>query len=265
MTTRAIPILALLPLLVASSAAAEGSGRLEYEMRRVQVEAAGEPVQAQAPDLFADRVGRIRHGAFSLLLPGWSQYRSGHRSRAIAFASAEAIIWGTWIFSEAQGGYRADRYEEFAQRFAGVGGAGHADEYWRAVGLYRSSEDYNVAVRRENRLLIEEQIRNGQTVTVGLEDGTVVGADAWEWSSDRRKQEYGRLRADSLSAYDRADLVLLFALVNRVVAFADAVRSGPPSEGDADLSLLRAGSLELGVDVSPPTGRGAALVLGGRF
>ena len=200
------------------------------------------------------------------MLPGWSQYRAGHRTRAILFASAEVAIWGTWIFSEAQGNYRKDRYRDFAENFAGVGSRVHGDDYWRAVGLYRSSEDYNEIIRRDNRVAREEQEAAGGPVTIGLDDGTVGGSDAWFWTSERRFDEYGRLRSDSLSAFDRADLVIVFAIVNRVIAFADAVRSGPRVDDEDGLSLLEAKGLRLAVDVEGSVRRpSASLSVGRRF
>ena len=275
--TRALLVPAGLGLLLsagpATAQSADGDvwtrGRLESEMRSLQNE---ERALAQRDESSVDRgfdrekLRRIGHGAFSLVLPGWSQYRSGHNGRALAFVSAEAIIWGTWLFSELQGDHRTDQYRDFAGRFADIGDTGtDDDDYWRAVGRYADVEEYNNRVRRDNRAAALEQELNGEPVTVGLNDGTISPEDGWVWSSERRQLEYRDLRADAQSAYDRAEFVLLFALVNRVIAFADAVRSGP-GEPEARGTLLRAGGLELGVDVDPrPLDPSASLRLGGRF
>lgn len=219
--------------------------------------------------LLKDRLRRVGHGFWSLLIPGWSQYRSGHNTRAIAFASAEAVIWGSYAFSWFQGDYREDQYRDFAQTFAGIENTGRDDDdYWRAVGAYQYSEAYNDAIRRENRAARDEQELNGETPTIGIDDGVVGGDAAWTWTSERRRREYVQRRSDAISAYDRAEFILLFAVLNRVVAVADAIRSGAPSDGDdADsASLIEAGGFSVGVDFQPdPIDPGATLRLGRSF
>lgn len=242
---------------------------LESELRMVQSERgqlAQQDAQVQSGVFDREKLTRARHGLFSLVLPGWSQYRAGHDGRAIAFASTEAVIWSTWIFSRFQGSYREDRYEEFATQFAGIRDPGSKnDDYWRAVGRYGDVEEYNNRVRRDNRAAALEQEFNGEPVTIGLNDGTISSEEGWNWSSQARQSEFRLKRADSQSAYDRAGFVLLFALVNRVVAFADAVRSGPRQSEESG-SLLRVGGVELGLDVRPERGGPhAALRLGARF
>jgi hypothetical protein len=217
------------------------------------------------PSLLQDRLQRIGHGAWSLLIPGWSQYRAGHTTRAIAFASVEAVVWGTWIFSEFQGRYREDQYEEFAGIFAGVDSGRDDDDYWRSVGVYVDSEQYNEQIRRENRAAAEEQELNGEPVTVGLNDGTIPESDSWEWTSERRRREYLQRRSDAISAYDRADFVLLFALLNRVVAFADAVRSAPVGAPEPQ-GLIETRGFSVDVDFDPgPADPSATLRLGRSF
>lgn len=268
-TTISLLLLAALSLASVADATAQ-SGRLEYELRQAapQALAQAKPAAVKPSMGFnSAMLGRVQHGVYSLVIPGWSQYRAGHRGRAIGFAAAEALIWGSWIFSHSQGNYREDRYQEFAQDFADVRSTDHDDEYWRAVALYRNSDEYNDSIRRENRVLIEEQVANGETVTIGLSDGTLSEAEGWAWVSEGRYDEYGNLRGDALSAFDRADLILLFAIVNRVVAFADAVRSGPAGADDEPgLSLYEVKGVRLSLDVDPdPRHAAGALLLGTRF
>lgn len=225
-------------------------------------------LRQEGPSVMQDRLARIGHGFWSALIPGWSQYRSGHDRRAIAFASAEVVIWSTWIFSEFQGRYREDQYREFAQVYAGVPNVDRDDEdYWRAVGANVDAEQYNEAQRIENRAARDEQELNGEPVTIGLDDGTFGEDAAWEWTSERRQIEYVERRSDAIAAFDRADFVLLFAVLNRVVAVADAVRSGPPGPGDdGSTSLIEAGGFRVGVDFDPrPDDPSATLRLGRSF
>ena len=267
---RLLPLLVVLVVLPAR-AESGASARLDAVSREVveaQVSGDATVLSQQSPSIMQDRLRRIGHGFWSALIPGWSQYRSGHKGRAIAFASAEVAIWGTWLFSEYQGRYREDQYREFAQVYAGVSNVDRDDDdYWRAVGANVDAEQFNEAQRIENRAARDEQELNGEPVTVGLDDGTYGEAESWEWSSERRQIEYVERRSDAIAAFDRADFVLLFAVLNRVVAVADAVRSGPPSPGDdASSALIEAGGFAVGLDFDPrPDDPSATLRLGRSF
>ena len=246
--------------LLAGGSAHAGSIDDDARVARVRFEslsrAAASNVQTAdagvGPSLLEDRLRRVGHGAWSLLLPGLSQYRSGHNGRAVAFFSVEALVWGSYAFSQFQGYYREDQYREFAGLYAGVEDTDRDDDdYWRSVGIYVDTSEYNEEQRRVNRAEREQQIADGGPVTVDLDDGLISEADGWEWSSERRRQEYRSRRADALSSFDRANISLLFAVLNRIVAFADAVRSGPPSDDPEDTALVRAGRFALDVDFDP--------------
>jgi hypothetical protein len=182
---------------------------------------------------------RVKHGAFSLVIPGWSQWRGGHNTRALAFVTAETLIWGSWIFSTVQANDRQDHYVDFAEQFAQVQSGDHSDEYWRSLASYRDSDAYNSDVRADIR--------------AGLQPESVLvpDADSWRWQSERRFREFQRLRSDALSAQDRADLIILFALVNRAVAFIDAVRSGPPTSDEQELASARDGGKRWNLQLHP--------------
>jgi hypothetical protein len=244
---------AALGLGLSSPSAQASTARLEHAMRSVQTVQLQQETATPPPpaSMSNDKLRRLGHASFSLLVPGWSQFRAGHNTRGAVFLGAEVVIWSTWAFSRAQGSYREDRYVEFAQQFAQVQSSDHDDDYWRAVASYRSSDEFNVDVRRDERADLDP------------ERGEVGPADAWSWQSERRFEEFKQLRADSISAYDRADFVLVFALVNRLVSFVDALRSGP-----ADANLIELGNtglnlkLDTGTDLLRPS---TSLSLGGSF
>lgn len=226
--------------------AMRGESPTLYASRRAQIDPDDDGL------LSGDKLDRIKHGAFSLLVPGWSQWRSGHDGRALLFATAEVAVWGTFLFSELQADYREDQYVDFAEQFARVDGGGHDDDYWRAVASHRSSRDFNDGVRAE--------IRAGLTP----EDALIGDEDSWQWQSEQRFREFQQLRADALSAQDRADFVLVFALVNRLVAFVDAVRSGPPTAEETELAGREPAGWSL--DFRPdPVDPSASLSWGGSF
>ena len=114
------------------STSIEARGRLDAALREsTQFEMAQTrrgPRITESGGFSGEKLDRVKHGAFSLLIPGWSQYRSGHNKRAMFFAGAEMTVWGAWIFSKLQADYRQDRYIEYAQQFAQVQSNDHDDE-----------------------------------------------------------------------------------------------------------------------------------------
>lgn len=259
-------LMTTLALLLAAGAAAAGTP-LEV-LQREAVEAGPEQGTVKpASSMFSNfGMGRVGHASWSLLIPGWSQFRAGHNGRGFLFASFEAAIWTVYGVSSVQGNQREDTYQDFARSFAGVSGGDRDDDYWSAVGKYKDSDEYNERVRRDNRAAAEEQALNGETVTVGIDDGVVGGADEWFWTSGTRLLEYRELRADAQTAYDRADAMLFFAIVNRLVAFIEAFRSAPDSSPSNGVELYEAAGFELSFEVDPnPLRPSGALTLGRGF
>lgn len=261
-------LITLLLMLVPTLAAASSATRLEV-LQREAVEAVTEQEGTVKPatSMFEDfGMGRVGHASWSLLVPGWSQYRAGNNGRALLFASVEATIWTIFGVSKSQGNQRENTYQDFARHFAGVSGSSSEDDYWSAVGRYKDSDEYNERVRRDNRAAAEEQELNGEPVTIGINDGTVSGADSWSWTAGTRLLEYRELRADAQTAYDRADAMLFFAVVNRLVSFLEALRSGDDQEPDGQVELYERAGFELSVEVDPnPLRPSGALTLGRSF
>jgi hypothetical protein len=258
-------LVALMLILVPSVASASGVTPIEVLQREAVEQATPEQGPKPASSMFSDfSVGRAGHASWSLLIPGWAQYRAGNNGRAFLFASAEVAIWSVFAASKWQQSSREDTYQEFARNFAGVSNSDYDDDYWSAVGRYVDSDDYNEIVRRENRAAAEEQAINGEQVTIGINDGTVSSSDGWGWTSAARRTEYRTIRADAQTAGDRADAMLFFAVINRVVAFIEAFRSGPGSDGDGDIELYRVGEFELSVELDPNPLRPSGAVQIGR-
>lgn len=157
-------------------------------------------------------VGRkLTAGFLSLLMPGAGQLYNGDRGKALIFAGAEAAVWTSYLVFHTQAEGLSEDYRDYAGLFAGTSGE-HGETYWRAVGRYMSSEDYNVYLRMVARA---EQVDP---------TGQIEADDAWFWRNDRYLSNYQTLRADANRAYDRRDFTVLFALINRAVSVYDAVR-----------------------------------------
>lgn len=244
--TRRILIPTLLALVLAAGAAAAATpaaSLLEVE-RAVLGDGASSLFRSQdigggdigGRTVPADRgprnLGRkLKAGALSLLLPGLGQLYNGDRGKALAFGGAEVAVWTTYGVLHTIASGAEEDYQDYAGIYAGIGGD-HTERYWRAVGRYLTSDDYNVALEMEARA-------EGREATSLIE-----AQDAWFWRSAERQNDYQLLRADATRAYDRRDFTVLFAIVNRAVAAYDAVRSA----GDGPHMLEVAG---LGVDLEP--------------
>jgi hypothetical protein len=168
---------------------------------------------------------KLKAAALSLLLPGAGQFYNGDRSKALVFAGAEAAVWTGYFVFDRQGQGLEEDYREYAGFFAGTDGE-HTERYWRSVGRYLDSDDYNTDVLRQARA-------EGETAT-----GLIGEEDAWFWSSERHRDNYKALRADATRAYDRRDFTILFAIVNRAVSVYDAVRGAGSSEHLAEVAGL---------------------------
>ncbi len=154
---------------------------------------------------------KIKAGLLSLLLPGAGQLYNGDRGKALLFAGAEAAVWTGYLVFHAQANGLSDDYREYASIFAGVDGD-HTEKYWRAVGRYMTSDEYNEYL---------ERVARAEQVEVS---GLIEGSDVWFWRSEAARENYQLLRADAVRAYDRRDFTVLFALINRAVSVYDAVR-----------------------------------------
>lgn len=244
--TRRIPILVAAALLAAASlaqAAVPAASLLEVEREVLGRDASslfdaqdigGSDIGGAAPsvDRGPRNLGRkLKAGALSLLLPGLGQLYNGDRGKALAFGGAELAVWTTYgvLHTIARGA--EDDYQEYADIYAGVSGD-HTERYWRAVGRYMTSEEYNEDLEMEAR------------AEGGAATNLIGPEDAWFWRSAERQNDFQLLRADATRAYDRRDFTVLFAIVNRAIAAYDAVRSA----GD-DSHMLRVG--KVGVDLEP--------------
>ena len=194
-------------------------------------------------------VGRkLKAGLLSLLLPGAGQLYNGDQGKALIFAGAETAVWTSYLVFHFQAEGLSGDYQDYADIFAGTSGE-HAETYWRAVGRYMTSDEYNED--------LERLARAEQVPATGL----IEGDDMWFWRSERFLENYQILRADANRAYDRRDFTVLFALINRAVSVYDAVRGAGGSEHMVEVAGL-------GFDIEPRRvigQRGTACVFSRQF
>lgn len=174
------------------------------------------PVQA------AEAPGRLEVLGLSLLLPGLGHRALGHSTRTQILMTVEGGLWTAFGGFRLQGGIRKDRYADMAEIFAGVPNAhGRADEYYRRIGSYRSSEEYNDEIRREARARCGDDL---QARADYFERHKVPDDEVWNWTSSAAWERYRHKRSASLLSYKRSRNMIGLALANRLLAAVDGLR-----------------------------------------
>lgn len=189
----------------------------------------GAPVakdEDQAEDGGPSNLGtKVKAAALSAVFPGAGQFYNGQKKKAYIMGGIEVAIWTTYFIFDAQGDNRLESSTEYADIYAGTSGS-HHDSYWQSVGRYMDSDAYYEAQLREARALGEPM------------PSPPTAAETWQWVNEDRKDEFGALRADANSAYDRRDFTILFAVVNRAVSVVDAVLGVGKADGKLDTEVL---------------------------
>jgi hypothetical protein len=160
---------------------------------------------------FTNMSDKLKAGFFSLILPGAGQYYNGHYNKAYIYAGVEVSVWTAYGIFHMQATNREEDSREYAMLFADVTGT-HVEDYWRAIGRYDNSDQYDVVLLREAR-------------ATGEDAELTEPYNQWQWRNSEYRLGYQRLRADASRAYVNRDFTLAFAVINRAVSVWDAVRS----------------------------------------
>ena len=177
---------------------------------------------AALPTQAAEPPGRLEVLGLSLLLPGLGHRALGHSTRAQILMTVEGGLWTAFGGFRLQGKIRKDRYADMAEIFAGVPNAhGRPDEYYRRLGSYRSSEEYNDEVRRDARARWGDDL---QARAEYFERHKVPADQVWNWTSSAAWERYRHKRGASLLSYRRSRNMIGLALANRLLAAVDTQR-----------------------------------------
>jgi len=193
--------------------------------------------------------------AKSLLIPGWGQLATGHRTQAAIFAGLEFGTWVAFGTFERQGGLRRDSYFLTAELFAGIDLAGKPDAYRRYVGQFQSSDVYNqYVILRQAAYFYPDSATRAQYISTY----SIPTRNAWSWTSFDEFLNYRAERRSSEQAFQRARYMLGFAIVNRLASSLAAARQAAALRKPAHASRLDAAPghpvASLGVDLAPGPG-----------
>ena len=182
----------------------------------------------------------------SLTIPGWGQATmGGHETSAKVFLLTEAGIWTSFAAFRVQEGMRQDTYLKTAQLFAGIDLDGKDEEFRRIVGVYPSSDDYNLyVVRRDAANLYYD---NPALYDQYIAEHELKGGDTWKWSGQASFDQYIEERKATRKAALRANAMLGLAIANRLVSALFAAR-----QAGAPTSAPRSWNLECGPHPEDP-------------
>jgi len=168
----------------------------------------------------------------SLLIPGWGQLATGHKTQAAVFFGLEVATWTTYATFQHQGALRRDSYFDTARLFAGIDLADVPDSYRKLVGQYRSSDVYNqYVVLREATYFYEDPTERAQYI----ESRSIPDANAWSWGDSYDEfLRYKAERRSSEQAFKNAQYTLGFAIINRVVSAVAAARQASQHKAESD-------------------------------
>jgi hypothetical protein len=164
----------------------------------------------------------------SLTVPGWGQATLGRRTAAGVFATVEVAIWVSFTSFRVQEQMRREAYRQTALLGAGIDLTGRDEEFRRIVGSFSSSDEYNLyVVSRDaaNIYLRDVYNPNMDGYRAYIEENSLRGADAWNWSTRAAFDRYGAQRKDAQRAAIRANSALGLAIANRIVSALHAARA----------------------------------------
>jgi len=191
----------------------------------------------------------------SLLVPGWGQLATGHKTQAAIFAGLEFGTWVTYGTFQRQGALRRSSYFDTARLFAGIDLSNKPDNYRSLVATYQSSDVYNqYVVMREAAYFFSDSAQAAQFI----QSHHIAPANGWSWDSFDAFLDYRAQRRSSEQAFQRARYAVGFAVVNRVVSGIAAAReaaSARKSERSSSLDGVPGRPrASLAVDVAPGPG-----------
>jgi hypothetical protein len=255
------------PIVTAAPAAAappSSSSRFALALDRLEAApapqlAANTPAGHAPIGLGADRARILLR---SLTVPGWGQATLGRRTSAKAFFLTEAGVWGSFVSFRVQEALRRRTYVTTARLYAGIDLNGRDEEFRRIVGVYPSSDDYNLfVVRRDaaNQFLGHQDPSQDDVAGYWqyIADHELKGKDTWAWDGPESFRKYIEQRKLTRRAALRANAMLGLAIANRLVSAVLAARhAGAPAP-----ATTHSWNLECGPHPSDPE----ALAVGMRF
>jgi hypothetical protein len=136
--------------------------------------------------------------------------------------AADAAAWGGFAGFRIQGHLRRKGYIDMAHIYAGVPSPdGRSDDYYRFLGEFASSDEYDEEIRREARARYGDDIAARDSYYASHK---VPADQVWQWKSSVEWSRYREKRTASHLSYKRGRYLLGLAVANRLLSAVDAMR-----------------------------------------
>lgn len=145
----------------------------------------------------------------SLILPGAGHVYGGAKGRGKVFMGAEAVVWGIALGFNRWSAWRKADAVDYATEHAGISPDGKDDQFMEYLEFYDNRDEFNRAGR------IIEPSRPFLPETQEY---------YWQWDSRDSRQIYRGIRNDADAASRNSTFMVYVAVLNRIVAAADAFR-----------------------------------------
>ncbi len=184
----------------------------------------------------------LKEMGMSLLVPGLGQWYTGNKKKAVLFGGAEATIWLGYF------GFRIHRdrlfedYRIYGMSHAGADASNNSGDYWEAVELFASYEDYIEYMRRVARNIYPDDLEAQRRY---LETHAVKGN--WEWKTKEEWFTFQDIIKSWRVADTRARLMLFTLVINRIASALDILlyyKTGSRDVGFAKNLRLRSVMVE---------------------
>jgi len=160
----------------------------------------------------------------SLVVPGLSQIQDGH-NYGYAMLSAEAGIISTLFYFNEEEKLKAQKYYEYAIKFAHIEPGKYDDQYYRNLSRYNSSGfeagGYNAKIREEAMQLYPNDPVQQQAY---IDEHCYPEEYSWNWDSLEHRRHYSQLRIQTRNLQDYGKLTMGVLIVNHLISGIDALR-----------------------------------------
>jgi hypothetical protein len=166
----------------------------------------------------SDELAKARASAFlkSLILPGWGQYTSGHKTAAAMFAMTELAFLGGMYGFHSYGVAKRQDYKAYAAQYADVVGD-HPHDFYVDVGNWDRVEDYN-----------EERLKDRE-----FDRLYTSASDSWQWDSNEHRVRMKKIRVQSDKAFNGVYYLVGGLVLNHL---ASAIHAGRTAHVPASTS-----------------------------
>lgn len=142
----------------------------------------------------------------SLAIPGWGEYKLGHKSQAYTFFTAEALLIttaaGLYYFSNE----RTDDFKNYASLHAGVNKSGKTDNFWISIGNY------------DNTALYNEQKNIDRNFGARYDSPS----EQWRWDNSGNRKAYDKIRIEAANMETLSYYAVGAVLANHLLSAMNA-------------------------------------------